>query len=145
MAQMSYTAANISADWEQGSVVRNYVQGEAIDIGEAVYLGTDGLVYLADANGASEAVARAIGICVALPNMYGETTGAASDYCSICVLGPVYGFSDIPEGTTGWTGTTAGQIVDTAPAANAYQFAIGYAAADDTFFVNPESDAATSV
>lgn len=143
---MALTAvpAYASADWRQGSVIRNFVAGEALTILQAVYLHTDGKVYKADAN-VSTAVVRAVGVVVAAVNLYGETAIAAGQNCSVVVFGPIYGFTDMTIGGQVFVSTTPGVLTQTAPSSNAYQFVIGYAAEDDVLFINPEADAAASV
>lgn len=139
------TAAHASADHQQGAVTANFAAGAAMDVLNAVYVDGSGNLQEADANGASEAIARAIGVIVAPSNMYGETAIPSGARCTVCTFGPVYGFSGMTPGATVYVGTTPGSLTQTPPVSPAYQFAIGYALADDILFINPESDAAYSV
>lgn len=132
----------MSASQEHGAVIRNYMAGGTVVVGNAVYLDSDGKVQKADAN-ASLAASRAIGIVVNTSSLYGETSAPAGSYVSVCVFGPVYGFSGLAEGTFGWVGTTAGEIVDAAPS-TAYQYILGQCDAADIFFVRPGIENPTS-
>lgn len=138
MAALSFTAKNISVNPAQGSIVRSYKANAAITnpLGKAVALNSSGEIIEADAN-LSQAAATAIGIIVALPNIYSETGSlAAGEYAAVCVFGPVWGFSGLAEGTYGWVGTTAGQLLDAAPS-TAYQYALGHCLSEECFFVRP--------
>lgn len=136
MAALSFTAANVSADQNQGAVIRNFEAASAVSVGKPVYVNSDGKIALADAN-VSETEARAVGLVVNSADMHGATDIAAGARASVCVFGPVYGFSGLAEGTYAWVGATAGELVDTAPTGGAYQFIVGQALASDVFFVNP--------
>lgn len=143
---LTLTRANVSADWEEGAIIKNMPVGSnALNIGEAVYVDGSGNLQKADANGASEAVARAIGVIVAATDQYGETTVAANSRASVCVHGIVRGWTGMTPGGQVYVGTTPGALTQTAPTPNAYQFAIGYALEANALFINPESDAAASV
>lgn len=142
---LTLTSANVSADQQQGSVIRNVQAGAILTVGQTVYIDGSDTAQLADANGASEAVARAVGVVVAAPNMYGETSIASGDRCSVCVFGPVYGFTGMTPGARVYVGTTPGELTQTPPTPNAYQFTIGIAISASVLFINPEADAAASV
>lgn len=138
MAALSFTAKNISVNPSQGSIVRSYKAASSISspLGKAVALDSNGDIILADAN-ASQSAATAIGVIVALSNVYAENaTLAAGESCAVCVFGPVWGFSGLAEGGYGWVGTTAGEIVDTAPS-TAYQYTLGQNLTSACFFVRP--------
>lgn len=135
MASLTVTAANVSAWQELGAVIQNFAVGTGgVDVGELVALDSNGAVVKADANGTA-AVARAIGIVVNTTSLYGETAAVAGDYVSVCVHGPVYGFSSLAEGTYGYLSTTAGDI-DDAGQTPGNDFVVGYAMRADTFFVH---------
>lgn len=137
MTSASFTAANISASQEQGSLIRNFEADESGGIGDAVYITSAGKVKLADANvDASPLVAQAVGIVVAVPDPYGSTTFVAGNRVSVCLFGPVWGWSSLVEGTLLYASKTAGDVEQTIPT-SAYQWAIGYAIADDCLFVHP--------
>lgn len=133
MTALTVTAAKVSADQAQGSVVRNYELAAEIDLGELVALDSSGKLTLAQADGTA-AEARAIGVLVAGPYHNGGTTIASGQRGSVCVFGPVYGFSGLTPGAFGYVSDTAGAIDTAASATNA--LAVGRAWAADVFFVN---------
>jgi len=134
MAGLSLTAAKIRALTENGAVIRPYDAGEALTVGNLVYVASDGDVMKADAN-ATQAAARAIGIVV--QSFDGETTVANATPCSVCVFGPVAGFASLTPGANGYVSDTAGQIED---AVATYDRIVGYAERTDVFFVHPEQN-----
>ena len=144
MADMTVTAANVSGDWNQGTVIRNFVAGGTVNVGDAVYIATDGFVYQADAN-VLVANAKGRGIVVNSDDLYGSTVISATRSCSVALFGPVYGFSGMTPGTTGWVSATAGKIADAAPTGGAFQEPMGYAVSDVIFFVDPDTETPASV
>lgn len=143
MADFTVTAANVSADEKMGSIVRNYQASGSGTVGDSVYLDSDGKVLKSDADG-SLAASRAVGIVVNTTSLYGDTTFVSGDFVSVCVFGPVYGFSGMAEGTYGWVSTTAGKVADAAPA-TAYDYILGQVHAADVFFVHPGIENPVSV
>lgn len=142
---LTRTAANVNANWEEGAIIKNFVAGGALVVGDAVYVNASDQVLQADANGASEAIARAIGVVVAAPNAYGETAIASGQNCSVCVHGIVRGFTGMTPGGQVYVSKTAGDLTQTAPTTPAYQYPVGYALKTDALFVQPETDSASSV
>lgn len=144
MASLTVTAANVSAWQEQGAIIQNFAVGTGgVDVGELVSLDANGAVVKADAN-STAALARPIGIVVGTTSLYGETAAAAGAYVSVCVFGPVYGFSSLTEGAYGYLSDTAGDISDAAISpGNA--MVVGYAMRVDTFFVHIGIDEPVSV
>jgi hypothetical protein len=139
MTSATFTAVNISASQDEGSIIRNFEADEAGGVGDAVYITSAGKVKLADSNvDATPLAAQAIGIVtgVATNSVFGQTTFAAGDRVSVCIFGPVHGFSGLVEGTLLFSSKTAGDIEQTAQSAS-YQWALGYALHDDTIFVLP--------
>lgn len=134
MTALTITAAKVSADPMKGAVIRNYQTAATITVGKLVSLDSSGKLVLADGNGTA-AVAKAIGICVAVANNYGETSVATSGYASVCVHGVVYGFSGLTPGAYGYVSDTAGDIEDTTSSTNSMN--VGQAVAADAFFVRP--------
>lgn len=143
MTALTVTAKYVSYDEDRGSIPLRYTAGEALSLGQAVYLDSSNYAYKAISD--SSAHARAVGIVAAAPNFSGETTVASGDIATVVVFGPVYGFSSMTSGQNGWVGATAGGIVDTAPTPNAYQYILGHAVNDQTFFVDPGGSAPASV
>lgn len=134
MTALTVTPANVSTnDIERGARVLWYTTGEAIALGSAVYLDSSNLAWNAKADSAAHAAA--VGVAALADNFYGETTVPAGGSVGVVVFGPVWGFSGLADGQPGWVGLTAGQIVDTAP--TGYQFQVGHAVDDETFFVDP--------
>lgn len=146
MTALSFTVNKISTDPAKGSVLKQFRAASAISspIGKAVYVNSSGKVELADAN-VTATEARAIGIIVAVPNVYSENAIAADEHCTVCLFGPVYGFASLAEGTYGWVSKTAGEIDDTAPTGGAYQYVLGQCLEEDCFFVHPGMDIPSSV
>jgi len=136
MTTISLTAANIRP--LTGAVIRRYVAGEALTVGQVVYVSAAETVSIADGNvGAAEA--RAVGIVV--ESYDGETTIASGDVASVVVFGPVSGFSSATPGSYGYVSDTVGSL-DTA--AGTYSFIVGYFESAGVFFVHPGIDDPTS-
>lgn len=148
MAQMAFTAAKISVDWEKGAVVLPASAGEALGVGDVVYItGTQdnvGEAFKADADALGGFIGSGRGIVVAIAKGDGTTianslTAVDGDRISVCVEGLVYGWTTLTPGTTGYVGATAGQLVDTAPGND---WAMGYAWDASSFWVHPHSTGA---
>lgn len=137
MTALTVTAAKVSANQNQGAVIRPYRAGGTVSLGQAVYLDSNGYVQAADANTAAVTTARAVGIVVATSDPYGSTSAAANESVSVCLSGIVYGFSGLTPGAYGWVSKTAGEIEDTAPTGGAYQYILGQAMSATEFYVNP--------
>jgi hypothetical protein len=138
MSAVSLTAANIRALTENGAVVRRYIAGGTITIGQLVALASDGFVDPADAN-ASQALTMAIGIAV--QSYDGETSLAITEPVTVCVFGPVSGFSGLTPGANHYVSDTAGAVDD---AAGTYDRIVGYAETATVLFVNPEMNVPSS-
>ena len=134
MALISLTSADIRALEPNGAVVRPYTAGGAITVGYAVYVADDGDVEQADAN-AGGGAEDAIGIAV--ESYDGETSISAGDPVSVCVFGPVGGFSGMTPGDTLYVSDTVGRIAD---AAATFDRIIGWAESATVVFVNPVRD-----
>jgi hypothetical protein len=135
MAAISVTAANVSANEVRGAIVRWYQTGEALNVGQAVYLDSNNLAWRAKAD--SQAHATAVGVVAFGDNFYGEKSIVSGGQCGVVVYGPMNGFASMSQAQAGWISATAGQIDDTAPTGGAWQFQIGHAIDDQTFFVDP--------
>lgn len=142
MAAPTYTATNLSSDWDRGAIVKNYIAGVTLTVGQAVYIDSSDLAQKAIATAAL--TGTTIGIIADAPNRYGETTIPAGQYVAVTILGPVWGYSGLVPGTQYFVDkTTAGALTDTAPT-SAYQFAVGRAIATDTIFVVPGTSSPVS-
>lgn len=145
MSDVTTTPANISADWNRGSIVEPYLANVELTVGDVVYIDSNGKLNKADADVAI-LNSRSLGIVVTGPNLYGETTIAAGQYAAVCIFGPVYGLSaTMPTSQVGYVSKTAGKLDDTAPTGGAFQYVVGHWINTDTFFVEPGQGAPASV
>jgi len=134
MADITVTSVNVRALQPNGAIVRRYLAGDEITVGYAVHIASDGDVEHADAN-VTATSARAIGIAV--ESYDGETTINAGDPVSVCVFGPVGGFSGMTPGANLYVSDTVGRIGSTAGTASRI---IGYAESATVLFVHPEQN-----
>lgn len=139
MGDINLTAADIRPLTENGAVLRKFTAGGAITVGDVVYIAADGDVEAADANAGTPAEQ---GIGIAVESKDGETSISANDPVSVCLLGPVAGFSGMTPGDVLYVSNTAGKLAD---AAGSFSRVMGKALTASIFWVNPEqSDAASS-
>jgi hypothetical protein len=134
---LSYTAAKINIANSRVAITRPYTAGESVSMGQLVALkDADGYVWLADADDTE--LARAIGIVVEVAELTGDdVTAEAGDPVTVCLYGPVGGFSSLGEGTYGYVSATAGAIDSTSPAdANTYGYVVGWCDTSTIFFVD---------
>lgn len=112
MATIAYTAADVRA--LNGSIVRRAAAGEAMTVGDAVYV--------SGANGNIPTVSKSVATAIATSNLFGvvvagdpakngSTTIASGDPVDVVVFGPVAGFTGTAGGHV-WAGDTAGTLVD---------------------------------
>lgn len=127
MADIVVTSADVRP--LTGSVLRRYEAGAALTVGYAVYVAADGDVEHADANAAG--LEQVIGVVVA--SYDGETAIAAGDPATVCVFGPVSGYTMTPADTI-WLSDTVGRVAD---AAATFDRIVGYAESASVLFVNP--------
>lgn len=120
MSDISYTAANIRALVSHGAIVMPGQAGAATSIGHLVYAASDGDWEDADGN-VSAPLARAQGIAV--ESFDGETTINNTDPVSVCVFGPVSGWTGLTAGANYYLSDTVGRIAD---AVGTYDRIIGY-------------------
>lgn len=139
---LTRTARNVSA--LPGAIVNSYVAAETLENGQAVYINSSGQAALARANVAATSQAR--GIVTSVNDEGGATSIAVGNTVSVCMFGPVAGFSDMDEGGIIWlSAATAGAVTQTQPSgASTWSHAMGYAAEIDKFFVQPGVLAPTS-
>lgn len=145
MATVTFTQRQIAPDWEHGAVVVWASAGEALEVGDAVYLNgaqdNVGEAFLADADALGGVAYKARGIVVAVAKSDGvapanSLTAVDGDRISICVQGAVYGFTGLTPGSIIYASNTAGDMVDAAPG-NDWQ--IGWALDATTIYVQPDS------
>lgn len=118
------------------SLTKAYPCGEVIDVGEAVYLASDGTIMLADAGAAL--TAQAIGIVVAVGG-YGKLTSVVGDMCDVVLLGVCTGFSGLTPGLEVFSSATPGAMDETKPAGASGDFvwSIGSVLGAGIIFVRP--------
>lgn len=112
MAAITKVSADVRPANANQCIIRQLISGEAIDVGEAVYIDTTtGTAMLA--SGAAAGSAQFVGIVVAIGSE-GRTTGsAAGETLSVVLSGPVAGF-DIDAGEIAFVSNTAGALADAA-------------------------------
>ena len=142
MASISLTSATIRPANAFQCILHPFVAGEELTVGYAVYESSDGKVYHADAD-AGKTQARAIGVVVSSPD--GETTIVAGDGVSVCLYGPVSGYSGMTPGAPVFNSKTAGRLDHTAPTSGAYPRAVGWALTSGILWVNPDTEDPSSV
>jgi hypothetical protein len=115
---------------------RSFKCGEVIEVGEAVYLASDGTIMLADAGAA--VTAQAIGICVAIGG-YGKLVSVIGDMCDVVLHGVCTGFSGLTPGLEVFASATAGAMDETKPAGSSGDFvwSIGSVLGAGIIFVRP--------
>lgn len=138
MADIAFTAAQIKPLTFNGAVLRNFTAGGTITVGHLVYVAADGHVEEADANAGTPAE-QAIGIAV--ESYDGETTITAGNPVTVCVFGPVSGYSGMTPGDILWVSDTVGRIAD---AAATFDRIIGRAESAGVVFVDPVLSEAAS-
>jgi adhesin HecA-like repeat protein len=92
-----------------GADVRQFVCGEALTLGDLVYMKSDGKVW--KANGGASSTAYCIGIVVSV-STFGATVSVADETVGVLYDGPVAGFT-LTVGNRYWVSDTAGKL-DTA-------------------------------
>lgn len=145
MANVTLTAAQVSADQNHGSITKMYKAAASATLVVGQVVAPDGLVnsvsglptvVLADGDNASFQIAEAVGIVVNSTDWYGGTTIAATQNAEVCIFGPVYmpGANLVP-GAIYYVSDTAGAISDTV--SSTHGWVIGQAIDADTLFVTP--------
>lgn len=112
MAAITKVSAEVRPVNANQCIIRQLVSGEAIDVGEAVYIDTTtGAAMLAA--GGTAATVQFVGIVVAIGSE-GRTVGAgAGETLSVVLSGPVAGF-DIGAGVIAYVSNTEGALADAA-------------------------------
>jgi len=120
------------------SFVRPYPCGEVVEVGEAVYLASDGTIMLADAAAAD--TAQAIGIVVAVGG-YGKLVSVIGDVCDVVLHGVCTGFSGLTPGLEVFASATAGAMDETKPAGSSGDFIwiVGKVLAAGIIYVQPNT------
>lgn len=136
MAAIDYTPAYIRP--LEGAELRDFNAGGSGDLGSSVYIASDGDVEVTDADAAATAHGRGIVVAV---NKEGETTFADGDRVTVCVFGPVAGYSGMTPGARVFVDTEAGKLDHTAPSV---VMPMGYAESAGVVFVAPSMSGPTS-
>lgn len=138
MADISLTAANIRALTENGAVTEMGAAGGSMTVGDVVYRAADGDWEQADGN-ASNAAARARGVVVIGKD--DSTSIVAGDPITVCLFGPVEGFSGMTVNDALFVSDTAGKLAD---AAGTVSHLMGHAASASRVWLQPSQAASTS-
>lgn len=120
MSDIAFTAANIRAHRSHGAVVIPGKAAGPLTVGHLVYQSSTGWIR-ADGDVALGVPARAHGIVI--ESFDGETTIASGDAISVCVFGPVTGFTSLVANANYYLSDTVGRIAD---AVGTYDRIIGY-------------------
>lgn len=136
--EIAVTAAEVRALTENGAVLRRFIADAAITIGNLVYIKSDGEVAHADGNGSLD-IARAIGIAV--ESYDGETTVNAGDPVTVCVFGPVSGYSGMTPGAPFYISDTIGRL---STVAGTVSRIMGYSESATVAFVHPQQNVTSS-
>jgi len=108
MADIALTAANIRPLTSHGAIVLPGVAAATVTVGSLVYETSTGWAH-ADGN-VSTTLAKSQGVCVA--SYDGETSIAAGNALSVCVFGPVSGYTSLTAGANYYLSDTVGRIGD---------------------------------
>ena len=136
MAVIDVTAAKVRP--LNGAVVRRYRLGAAANVGDGVYIASDGDVEPVDAD--AQASAQGRGVVVAI-GARGKTAGAAGDVADVVVHGPVELGNEtaMTPGASVYGSPTAGKLDQTASATSGdYNAILGYAETSTILFVDPQ-------
>lgn len=93
-----------------GAVARRAVAGEALALGDVVYVSSysGNLPVVSKAVGTAVATANPLGIVVA--GALANSSIASGEACDVVIAGPVTGYSGMTSGATIWVSDTAGRL-----------------------------------
>lgn len=129
MANISVTASTVRP--LSGAVIRRFDAGDAVSVGDAVYIASDGDVE--QANGGALATAWAIGVVVACPD--GDTGAVAGEAVDVCVHGSIEFASGMTPGKLAYVGDSAGMV---STAAGTESCVLGFVETATQIFVRPQ-------
>jgi hypothetical protein len=120
-----------------GAIVRRFIAGATVAVGEAVFVHSDGTVKPADADALASAQGRGIVVGVGVA---GATSAGAGQAVDVVTHGPVaLGTSGLTEGAVVYTSLTAGKLDQSTPVGTGkYPFIVGWAEADGVLYVQPQ-------
>jgi hypothetical protein len=128
MTAITVTAADVRP--LPGAIVERHQAGGSGNVGDTVYMASDGDVEQADASAAG--TTYAIGVVVSAPN--GATAFVAGDEIDVAVLGRVTGFSGMTPNDVLYQSDTAARL-DDAPGTTSHKVARARSAT--VVFINP--------
>lgn len=134
MAAVTVTPANIRPALP-ALYVKSYQAGEALSVGDIVYIHTDQT--LLKAVNTSAAAAQARGIVVSV-GTFGATAAAIGDWCGVQLLGEVELGPDIELtiGAACFVSATAGKLDQTASATSGrFNYAFAYASRENAIMI----------
>lgn len=136
MAAVTVTASLVCP--LQGAVVRRYIAGGTVSVGQAVYVAADGLVEAADADAADTAQARGIVVGVGVAGATSASDGQAVDVATHGAV--VLGATALTPGAAVYISTTAGALDQTAPATSGkFKYVVGWAESAGVIYVQPQT------
>ncbi|MBM3747451.1 MAG: hypothetical protein FJW34_16825 [Acidobacteria bacterium] len=93
-----------------GCIIRRAVAGEALALGDCVYVSSysGDLPVVSKADGSAVNTANVYGVVVA--GALANTTIASGESCDVVTLGPVTGYSSMTSGNTIWVSDTSGRL-----------------------------------
>lgn len=119
-----------------GAIIRRFIASASLNIGDAVYVHTDGTVKPADADAEASAQGRGVVVSVGVGGAVAASTGDAVD---VVTHGAVAGFAALTEGAVLYASSNAGKLTHTAPVAGGtYPFILGWAESDGVLYVQPQ-------
>lgn len=137
MAAITFTTKNVAK--LPGAVSRRGVVAAGVTPGQWVYLASDGVWKLVDADAAATCEGR--GYVVAI-GAYGALVAKAGDVADIVRSGPVNtGATGLTPGAKLHASPTAGAADETAPGAGDFVFVMGYVDSDSVAYVWPQATA----
>jgi hypothetical protein len=130
-----------------GAITQQMTAGAAGQLGQAVYIDSDGKAQPAFAGSSHLATqARARGVVVASTSQESDGTYDAEAVLTVVTHGPVAGFDDGTEGSEVYVSTaTAGAVTQTKPSGAGQQvMAVGYMQGATVLYVAPQTTAPVS-
>ena len=132
MANLTVVAANVRAMAANGAITRIGTAGGTITVGACVYLAADGHWEVTDAS----VVGTAFGKGIAVEGYDSTTSIVAGEPVTVCLLGPVEGFTGLTPDSKAWVSDDAGLLED---AAGTIAHELGWALSATAVFVNPDA------
>jgi hypothetical protein len=137
MAVIDVTAANVRPT--KTAIIRRFIAGGTINVGDAVYVASTGRVAQADADDQTQC--QAIGIVVAV-GVLGKNAAAAGDPVDVVTTGAVElgNVTAMTPGGVVYVSPTAGKLDQSASATTGdFNFIIGRAHSGDILYVHPQT------